>query len=405
MQEQYGYDAGGARVKKTSGTTATYTFFAHYEEEVTNGVTTAISHYSFGGLRIAVKRGSALYHLHGDHLGSKSLTTAGAVVEASRAYYAYGAERAASGTLRTDRTFTGQKSDSTGLLYYNARYYDPALGTFISPDSLVPDAGMVVDYNRFLYARGNPLKYSDPTGYTTEALREWEAKNRWYNARGWFFDARTQHWSRQGASVITTRRRAEEVLKDAGIVPVGFSEDSELTLLAEGFADFARKVGGLVGSDEYTGLTRLKTLTGGSVTWHRFKYGIGLCWFGAACVVGATVSFYDSLFTRDDSIVRATAVHESAHVIHNASCATVLGMDPSCTAQFGLFIGIGYGLPGWAYPIPQQDITTYARRNQWEYWAEAVADWVYDQAYLPNDPARDHLNIDQINYIEGILRP
>ena len=165
MQEQYGYDAGGARVKKTSGTTATYTFFAHYEEEVTNGVTTAISHYSFGGLRIAVKRDSTLYHLHGDHLGSTSVTTAGSVVEGSRAYYPYGAQRSASGTLRTDRTFTGQKEDGTGLLYYNARYYDPALGTFISPDSLVPDAGMVVDYNRFLYVRGNPLKYSDPTGY------------------------------------------------------------------------------------------------------------------------------------------------------------------------------------------------------------------------------------------------
>ena len=34
------------------------------------GVTTTVSHYSFGGLRIAVKRGSDLYHLHGDHLGS-----------------------------------------------------------------------------------------------------------------------------------------------------------------------------------------------------------------------------------------------------------------------------------------------------------------------------------------------
>ena len=54
MLERYGYDAAGARVRKTSGTTTTYTFFAHYEEEVTDGTTTAISHYNFGGLRIAV---------------------------------------------------------------------------------------------------------------------------------------------------------------------------------------------------------------------------------------------------------------------------------------------------------------------------------------------------------------
>ena len=114
LVEQYWYDVDGARVKKVSGTTTTYTFFGHYEEEVTGGVTTAISHYSFGGLRIAVKRGSDLYHLHGDHLGSASLTTdsAGAAT-ASRAYYAYGSERAATGDLQTDRTFTGQKSDAS----------------------------------------------------------------------------------------------------------------------------------------------------------------------------------------------------------------------------------------------------------------------------------------------------
>jgi RHS repeat-associated protein len=40
----------------------------------------------------------------------------------------------------TDRLFTGQRLDSSsGLYYYNARYYDPHLGRFIQPDSLVPD--------------------------------------------------------------------------------------------------------------------------------------------------------------------------------------------------------------------------------------------------------------------------
>ena len=147
---------------------------------MTGTATTAISHYSFGGLRFAVKRGAALHHLHGDHLGSTSLTTdtAGAAT-ASRAYYAYGAERSSSGTLQTDRTFTGQKRDATGLMYYNARYYDPALGTFVSPDSLVPDPGMVVDYNRFLYVRGNPLKLTDAGGHcpSPAASSEYASRN------------------------------------------------------------------------------------------------------------------------------------------------------------------------------------------------------------------------------------
>jgi RHS repeat-associated protein len=36
--------------------------------------------------------------------------------------------------------YTGQRHDETGLLYYNARYYDPALGRFVSADSVVPGA-------------------------------------------------------------------------------------------------------------------------------------------------------------------------------------------------------------------------------------------------------------------------
>ena len=66
--------------------------------------------------------------------------------------------------LRTDRTFTGQKSDASGLMFYNARYYDPALGTFISPDTIVPNPNLAIDYNRYTYARANPLRLLDPSG-------------------------------------------------------------------------------------------------------------------------------------------------------------------------------------------------------------------------------------------------
>ena len=163
--EKYWYGAEGMRVKKTRGNTTTYSFFAQYEEEVTNGVTTAISYYAFGSMGVAVKRGNNLYHLHGDHLGSTSLTTRGSAETANRTYYGYGAERSASGDLQTDRTFTGQKSDATGLMYYNARYYDPALGAFISPDFMVPDPERVINFNRVLYARGNPLRFMDPSGH------------------------------------------------------------------------------------------------------------------------------------------------------------------------------------------------------------------------------------------------
>jgi hypothetical protein len=50
-------------------------------------------------------------------------------------------------------------------MYYGARYYDRTVGMFISPDTLVPDPANLWDYNRFAYARLNPLKYNDPTGH------------------------------------------------------------------------------------------------------------------------------------------------------------------------------------------------------------------------------------------------
>jgi RHS repeat-associated protein len=61
---------------------------------------------------------------------------------------------------------TGQREEAAlGLYFYNARWYDPALGHFLSPDTLVPDPGNALDYHRYAYVRFNPLKYTDPSGH------------------------------------------------------------------------------------------------------------------------------------------------------------------------------------------------------------------------------------------------
>jgi len=52
----------------------------------------------------------------------------------------------------------GQTRDaSTGLMYYGARFFDPALGRFLSPDSIVPEPGNPLALNRYAYADSNPL--------------------------------------------------------------------------------------------------------------------------------------------------------------------------------------------------------------------------------------------------------
>ena len=127
--------------------------------------TTATKYYYFNGQRIAMKKGDVLSYLHGDHLGSTVLeTNTSGTMTADQQYYAYGRQRD-TGPVVTDHKFTGQKQDATGLLYYGARYYDPEIGQFISPDTLVPDPGKLFDYNRYMYTRGNPMRYTDPSGH------------------------------------------------------------------------------------------------------------------------------------------------------------------------------------------------------------------------------------------------
>ena len=75
LLERYWKAADGMRVKKTRGSTTAVTFFAHNEEEVTSGSTTAVNYNSLGSLGIAKKRGNNLYHHHGDRLRSTEIAS------------------------------------------------------------------------------------------------------------------------------------------------------------------------------------------------------------------------------------------------------------------------------------------------------------------------------------------
>ena len=82
-------------------------------------------------------------------------------------YHPYGVTRYSWGSTPTGYRFTGQREDATiGLYFYNARYYDPALGRFISADTVVPEPGEPQSLNRYSYVVGNPLRYNDPSDHT-----------------------------------------------------------------------------------------------------------------------------------------------------------------------------------------------------------------------------------------------
>ena len=66
----------------------------------------------------------------------------------------------ASGETPTGYRYTSQlsKLDTTGLYYYGARWYDPGIMAFVSADMLIPDPYNPLDWNRYMYARGNSIR-------------------------------------------------------------------------------------------------------------------------------------------------------------------------------------------------------------------------------------------------------
>jgi len=164
---------------------------------------TMIKYYFFGSQRVAMRvctgangscgtngATSTLSYLHGDHLGSASLSTnASGGKTAEMRYYPYGETR--SGSMTTDRQYTGQRREiGLGLYDYNARYYDPLLGRFLSADSIVPSPANPQSLNRYSYVLNSPLRYMDPSGH--KACDSFDASGKciqekdlfWVNFRG-----------------------------------------------------------------------------------------------------------------------------------------------------------------------------------------------------------------------------
>jgi|GEM_PF-2102675 len=193
----YLYDASGQRVAQvreasaglsgpTPGTATVYVGSSEASDTDTGtpGVgVTATRYYTVGGATVAtlhVAGGVQTWSLMlGDTQGSAQVMvdlvvsgtatsgfapiTSGATGVTRTAYMPYGSGRGAS-QLPIDRGWLGQvQDDDTGLVYLNARYYDPVLGRFLSPDPLMnPSDPKTLDPYR--YADNNPVVFTDATG-------------------------------------------------------------------------------------------------------------------------------------------------------------------------------------------------------------------------------------------------
>jgi len=87
--------------------------------------------------------------------------------------------------MTTQKSYIGERHEpETGLLYLNARYMDPVLGRFISPDDWDPTQEGV-GTNRYAYAGNDPVNKADNNGH--QALENSIAEE--------LFDEELQLWS------------------------------------------------------------------------------------------------------------------------------------------------------------------------------------------------------------------
>jgi RHS repeat-associated protein len=113
-----------------------------------------------------------------DHLASNRMMTymAGGQATSRHDYGPYGTPLTTNGsTILQGKAYINERFDAeTGLQYLHARYYDPDLGRFLTPDTWDPVIAEV-DINRYAYSGNDPVNFSDANGHSSTS---------WTNASG-----------------------------------------------------------------------------------------------------------------------------------------------------------------------------------------------------------------------------
>jgi RHS repeat-associated protein len=159
----YKYDALGRRIERRTGA-LDWTQFTYDGAEVVrdrNSDGTAVEYLNGKGTDNKLRQSgtAGVFYYMADGLGSTTGLTdvLGNVVEQS-SYDSFGD---GTGSTRTRYGFTGRERDNTtGLIHYRARWYDPKEGRFISEDPI----GLRGGINLYTYVRNNPVNRVDPSG-------------------------------------------------------------------------------------------------------------------------------------------------------------------------------------------------------------------------------------------------
>ena len=160
----YAYDGRGKRIKATHGGITEYALYDLTGQLIyTDNGTTKADYANLAGKPLAQVTTNGITYLHPDVLGSPRLGTSNAAqVQWHEHYDPYGVKM--SGVVEK-LGYTGHAYDAeSGLTYAQTRYYDPAIGRFLSTDPAPFNPDNPFTFNRYSYGLNNPYKAIDRSG-------------------------------------------------------------------------------------------------------------------------------------------------------------------------------------------------------------------------------------------------
>jgi RHS repeat-associated protein len=183
----YAYDAFGQRLLKSLPGAPATTLLYQYDQaghqlednDISTGSPSPKADYIYlGDQPVGLVLGSALYYYHRDRLGTPQLVTnSSGAVKWTGNYEPFGGV-SIMGSITQNLRLPGQYADAETGWYNNGfRTHAPDLGRYIQADPICLAGGT----NVYIYARGNPIKLSDPMGLASDQLCDIPEKRNWQN--------------------------------------------------------------------------------------------------------------------------------------------------------------------------------------------------------------------------------
>lgn len=171
----YVYDADGHRTRETANgiiTNFVWDELSTYGDVIleTDSNHVTLTRYVRDNARMLAQTRSAStqYYLLDGQNSTRALTNTSGVITDSYSYDAFGQLLDNQGSSTNRYLYAGQQFDSTTKLYsLRARIYAPASGRFVSRDKFSLNLQSPSEYNRYVYVANNPVRFYDPTGFTS----------------------------------------------------------------------------------------------------------------------------------------------------------------------------------------------------------------------------------------------